>query len=43
MELSQKEEKLIKRLRVILYGQVVIYQENGQPVRIVRIEESVKL
>jgi len=30
-------------LRTIPYGQVVIHQEQGQPVRIVRVEESVKL
>jgi len=42
-ELSEKEKKLIENLRLIPYGQVVIYMEKGEPVRIVQIEKSIKL
>ena len=42
-ELSEKEKKLISKLREIFYGQVVIFMQEGEPVRIVRIERSIKL
>lgn len=41
--LSEKEINLIKRLRTIPFGRVVIYLENNNPVRIVRVEGSEKL
>jgi len=43
MELTEKEKKLIAELRKIQYGQITIYQEGGQPVRIERVKESIKL
>ncbi len=41
--LSKHEESLLKVLREIRYGQVTIYLDAGQPVRIERIKESIKL
>jgi len=43
IELTDKEQKLIELLRQTRYGQIVIYLEEGQPIRIERIRESVKL
>ncbi len=42
-KLSDKEQKLLELLRKTRYGQVVIFMEDGEPVRIERIKESVKL
>ncbi len=41
--LSEKEGSLILKIREIDYGEVVIYMQNGQPERIERTTESVKL
>ena len=41
--LTEKENHLIEILRVIPYGQVVVYLEQGNPVRIEQIRESIKL
>ena len=41
--LSKQEEALLKVLRGIRYGQVTIYLDAGQPVRIEKIKESIKL
>ena len=41
--LSKQEESLLKALREIRYGQVTIYLDAGQPVRIEKIKESIKL
>jgi hypothetical protein len=43
MELTEKERKLIEELRKIMFGQVTIFQKNGQPVRIEQIKESKEL
>ena len=43
LELTEKEQRLIEKLREISYGQVVIYMQENQPVRIDRITESKKL
>ena len=43
MIVSKHEVALLKALREIRYGQVVIYLEAGQPVRIEKIKESIKL
>lgn len=43
MELTEKEEKLIAEIRKLPYGQIVIYMEKGEPVRIVEVRESKKL
>jgi len=41
--LSERECNLIKRLREIPYGEVIIFLMDSQPVRIERVKESVKL
>ena len=41
--LSKHEESLFKVLREIKYGQVTIYLDAGQPIRIEKIKESIKL
>ena len=41
--LSQKEVSLIEKLRMIPYGQVVIYMINSQPDRVDKVSESIKL
>jgi hypothetical protein len=43
MELSAKEANLIKRLRMLAFGKVMIHQEGSQPVRIEEIRENIKL
>ncbi len=42
-ELYDKEIKLIEYCRDVKYGQVVIFLENGQPVRIEEVKKSIKL
>ncbi len=41
--LSEKERSLIDKIREIDYGEVVIFMQTGQPERIQRTTESVKL
>ena len=41
--LNKQEEALLKILRDIKYGQVVVYMDSGQPIRIEKITESIKL
>ena len=41
--LTEKEQSLIEKLRVIAFGKVVIIMENKAPVRIEEIRESIKL
>ena len=41
--LSKQEEALLKALREIRYGKVTIHMDAGQPVRIEKIKESIKL
>ncbi len=41
--LTKKEVNLIAELRKIPYGEVIIRQENGEPERIERVKESIKL
>lgn len=43
MVLSDKEKKLIELLREIKYGEVVIFIQDGKPVRIEETKRSVKL
>lgn len=40
--LTEKEWKLIKLLRKVKFGKVVVHQENCQPVRVESVE-SIKL
>lgn len=41
--LSEKERNLIEALRAIPYGEVIIFIQDSQPVRIERVKESIKL
>ncbi|KKL94050.1 hypothetical protein LCGC14_1868550 [marine sediment metagenome] len=41
--ISEKEKSLLKKLRQISYGQVTIFMQDGIPLRIEVIRESVKL
>jgi len=43
IRVTKKEKTLIELLRGIPYGQVTIYLENGQPIRVVKVERSIKL
>lgn len=40
MEITEREKKLIDKLRQIPFGKVTIFMQDGSPVRIERIEES---
>ena len=40
---NDKEKTLIELLRQIPYGEVVIFMQDSQPVRIERVKESIKL
>ncbi|KKN32958.1 hypothetical protein LCGC14_0808680 [marine sediment metagenome] len=40
MELSEKEQKLIERLRTISFGEVTIVKQDGKLLRTVRATES---
>ena len=42
-KLTEKEQALIRQLRLIKYGRVIIYMENHEPVRIDEIKENIKL
>jgi len=41
--LTDRERKLIELLRITGYGQLVIYLEQGQPVRVEELKKSIKL
>lgn len=41
--ITEKERRLLEELRRVKFGQVVIHMENGQPVRIEKVKESIKL
>ena len=41
--MSKMECRLLECLRKIKYGQVTVYMDAGQPVRIEKIKESIKL
>ncbi len=43
MNMSDKEKKLIEELRKIKYGEVVVFLQEGQPIRIEKVKESIKL
>ena len=43
MDISEKEKKLIEQLRKIKYGEVVVFLQDGQPIRIEKVKESIKL
>ena len=41
--LTQKEKRLVEELRRIKYGEVVVFQVEGQPVEISRVKEKIRL
>lgn len=41
--LEEAEEKLIKQLRSVPYGKVVVFMQGGRPIRIEVIRESIAL
>ncbi len=43
MELTEKERKLIEYLRKIPFGEVLVIMHQGEPDRIEKIKEKVKL
>ena len=43
MLVSKRERKLIELMRDTKYGLVEIHLEDGQPVRVEKIKESIKL
>ena len=43
MELSDKEKSLIEELRKVPFGEVLVIMHNGQPDRIEKVKEKVKL
>ena len=42
-DLTEKEKKLVEVLREIGYGQITVFLENGQPIRVVEVKKSIKL
>jgi len=43
VELTEKEKKLIELCRAIKFGEFVVHCEQGQPVRVEKLRESIKL
>ncbi len=43
MELTEKERKLIEYLRKIPFGEVLVIMHDGEPVRVEKALEKVKL
>jgi hypothetical protein len=43
MELTEREKKLIEQLRTVSFGEVVVYMQDSQPVRIEKVKTSIKL
>jgi len=43
IELSDKELRLIEELRKIKYGELVVFLQDGQPIRIEKAIKSIKL
>lgn len=41
--LTEKEQALIRQLRLIKYGRVIIYMKDSEPVRIDEIKENIEL
>jgi len=42
LQLTEKEEKLIRLIRELKFGEVHIYVADGQPVRAEEIKKSIK-
>ena len=43
MRLSEKEEKMIRLIRELQYGEMRLIVTDGQPVRIEEVRKSIKL
>ena len=43
VKLTEKEEKLIRMLRELRFGDLHIFVSEGQPVRVEEIRKSIKL
>lgn len=43
MELTEKEEKLIRLIREMKFGDIQIYVADGQPIRLEEVRKSIKL
>ena len=43
VQLSEKEEKLIRLIREMQFGEIQLHIADGQPVRLEEIRKSVKL
>ena len=43
LQVTEKEEKLIRMIRELKFGEVHIYIADSQPVRIEEIKKSIKL
>lgn len=41
--ISEREEKLIRTIRSLGYGEIVIHVSDAQPVRLEEIKKSIKL
>ncbi|HHY47113.1 MAG TPA: hypothetical protein GX506_07435 [Firmicutes bacterium] len=43
MPISEQEMRLLTEIRKVEYGEATIYIRRGQPERIVKVKESIKL
>jgi hypothetical protein len=43
MDITSREENLLKTIHNLGFGEIVIYVADGQPVRIEEIKKSIKL
>ncbi len=43
LEVTEKERKLIEYLRALPYGEVTVIMHNGEPDRVEKVKEKVKL
>lgn len=43
LKLTEKEEKLIRMLRELRYGDLHVFVSDGQPVRVEEVRKSIKL
>jgi len=43
MDVTSQEKSLIEYMREFGYGDITVIIQNGQPIRIERIKESIKL
>ncbi len=43
LELSEREEKLIRLIREVKFGEIELHIADGQPVRLEEVRKSIKL